>query len=528
VNAHRVAVVVMLALLAGLPAAANTLVVEPRTVQVDDPIEIVVMLDGEFATVDSIDLPVRNLRIDSGPSVSTEFRWMNGRTSREKTFRYTARGEAEGTAVVGPLLITAGDEELALPSVTVNVLPGITVDGDDPEEALRQLEQAGRTAALLVSEIDRESVWVGEPVQITWSLYTDQPITDLDVISMPAYSDFWSEELPLDDEPTRITSIGGRRMRKIPIRRVALFPLRPGRLTVGPLLIAADISRPYGRRSFFGLERTVERVRLRAPVRAVQVRALPDPDSIDAVGRLSLQCSPPEAPAGGPVTFTVTLRGSGNLRGARPPRFERAVEGRTEAVAGSVEVERGRDRLTMSRRWTFVIFPTVSGKLNIPPVVTRVFDPEAGRAVTLRCGAATVSAVAVPGSPPLPEPSPQPERRRSAPILPLAIAVAVGVSGAFAALWWRRRRVSGDDIDRIVSRWDDPRAMRTELYELVAEKGWTAEELFADHTEAGEAFRSVQSLIDIAEKETLTSTARPEELRRRMVELLRELREGKA
>ena len=66
---------------------ANDLSVDRRTVRAGETVAITVSLEDAFATVEDIDVPVRNLTISSAPSVSSEFSWINGTTVRRRVFR---------------------------------------------------------------------------------------------------------------------------------------------------------------------------------------------------------------------------------------------------------------------------------------------------------------------------------------------------------------------------------------------------------------------------------------------------------
>src|SRR2546428_8407681 len=97
---------VLLAFSAVLIAAsisANELSVDKRTMQLDDTVTITVMLEDAFASIDSVRVPLRNLVIEGEPSVSSEFDFINRRTSRRNTFRYTAHATAAEGALVRPL-----------------------------------------------------------------------------------------------------------------------------------------------------------------------------------------------------------------------------------------------------------------------------------------------------------------------------------------------------------------------------------------------------------------------------------------
>jgi hypothetical protein len=421
---------------------------------------------------------------------------------------------------VGPVQVGGA----ALSAVTIAVLPPIADNVSDPEEMARLLAEAGRASSFILGESDQSEAWVGQPIILTWSLYTQEVVSDLDVASMPTLADFWTEELPVVQEPTSDVLVGDRRMRKIPIRRVALFPLRAGQLKVGSLVTTASVMRPIGRRSnpFSFLNQEIETTTLRSPSRTFAVRALPGGPH-QGVGVFTMSCGSLKAATEGPVSVEVLVEGAGNLRAAAPPRFAAPPAARIEIVDGGVTVNRQSEALSMRRSWTFLLFPTKTGELVVPELLFRAFDPKRAESTTLRCGGGAVLVRTVPASKatPLPEGRPiQPDRPARWPWVLRAVAAAVALA---VALRMRRRRVPKWEVERVLQHFEHPRAMRTELYEVVAERGLSAESLLRESSERGDTFRAVQSLIDIAEKETLTGNVSRRELRRRMAEFLRAL-----
>jgi hypothetical protein len=91
------------------PVRADDLSVDRRSVRVDESLSIVVTLENDFASIDSLVVPARNLEVDPAPSVSTEMSWINGTMSRRKVFRFSARPLAPGPALVGPLTLESAD-----------------------------------------------------------------------------------------------------------------------------------------------------------------------------------------------------------------------------------------------------------------------------------------------------------------------------------------------------------------------------------------------------------------------------------
>jgi hypothetical protein len=79
---HSTFNIAFLLLLIVLPAAASDLQVDKRTLSADDALTVTLTLTDAFAAADNIQLPLQNLVIDGSPSVSSEFSWINGQSSR--------------------------------------------------------------------------------------------------------------------------------------------------------------------------------------------------------------------------------------------------------------------------------------------------------------------------------------------------------------------------------------------------------------------------------------------------------------
>src|ERR1043165_544477 len=86
-----------------------------------------------FAEADVASLPLANLELDGGPSVSTSFEWINGQSSRRKVLRWSAHPLAPGNALVGPVVVHgAGGQVETLPQIALEVLPHRAMELTDP------------------------------------------------------------------------------------------------------------------------------------------------------------------------------------------------------------------------------------------------------------------------------------------------------------------------------------------------------------------------------------------------------------
>lgn len=498
-------------LLIATSAAANDLIVDSREVQLNDLVTITVSLEGPFAAVDAVNVPLHNLAIVGEPSVSSEFAWINGDVTRRKVFRYRARPLAAGPARVGPLVVTTEDGQRdTLTAIALQVLPDRVSGSNDAEAVLRELLATGREPLFVIAEADKTGAFVGEPVSVTWWLYNAAVVQQWQIVAVPKLPEFWSEERQRSDTPERVY-VGNHLVQRVPIRRVTLFPLRSGTLRVGGVAIEASILRRSRRGPFAMFEgELIETSFTSAPV-DLAVKPLPPGPPVDAVGDLTLTCERPVQANGGPVVVRVSLVGVGNVRAANPPRFEKAVAGTVQVEGGEVVVSREDASFGMSRQWRYLIFPEKAGPLEIPPLSMRVFDPASGERRELRCGLAYVNALT---SQP---PEVQTPAAAAPPVRPrwpwLAGGMALLLALLMAVPRLRRELALRREV-RALLRDATPAQIRTRLEERVKID-------MHESSDRGDAWRALLSLLAAMERDRDVGVDVKREVARRVADVLR-------
>ena len=504
------ALVVMFA----LPLLANDLNVDTRTLQMNDLLTITVSLERSFAGNDFVDVPLENLAFVGEPGVSTEYAWINGEVIRRKVFRFHARPLAPGPARVGPVELNAEDGQVdRLGAIALQVMADRASRSNDPEVVARELAATGRELFFVVAEVDKATVFVGEPVVITWVMYNASAVQQWHIANVPKLAEFWIEELTRNESPER-TYVGDLMLQRMPIRRVALFPLRSGRLRVEGMTVEAAIMRRIRRGPFSMYEgELLEAAFTSAPVQ-IDVKPLPEGSEVDAVGDYALHCEPPVQRGSGPVVLRVALTGRGNVRAAVPPRFESAVDGTLQIEGGEVTVDRDSANGEMTRRWQYLIFPGSNGPMEVPPLLLRVFAPKSGKREELRCESAFLNVLAA-RAPEAPRESRPPEAqvRRRVPWRWLAGLAALLLALAFALPRVLRERALRAEARAIV-RDATPAEIRARMEARVKID-------LREASDRGDAWRALRSLLDAAERERDIAVGAEEEIVRRVREVLR-------
>jgi hypothetical protein len=501
--------------------------VEPRRVTAGERVEIVVRLEGSFASLDRVSLPTNNLRIISGPDTVSEFVWTGGRVSREKTFRWIARAEAAGQASAGPVVLTdrQGRRE-ELPEVFV------TVSSPDPsawtpEELLDRIDTDRRQTLFVLPEVSRREVVTGEQVVVTWYLYAATSIRGHRIAELPQLDDFWVEDATLPAAAASSVVVNGRPMRRSPIRRLALYPLREGVLQIAPLSATVEVLRPLSSRPapWQPFEAGATEVQRESP--PVEIRVSAPPAGTDVTGRNRLTCTPPETSAAGPVAFDVSLRGHGNLRGAAAPSFSTLPQAAVEIEDLGISVDRRGENIEMDRRWRFVLFPGSAGELRIPSLELSSFDPQSRRLEQLRCEAAVIQVASGMQIPDAGTGEEVPEDRSATVRLTtrhfnyLLFVLALTVPAVYAARRMRRRRMV--EVDQVME-GETPKERRHLLDHLLEERtGRGGSELLVEQSELGERYRDVVSLLDILDKNRSHAEESEKDLRERLADLFKEV-----
>ena len=134
---------------------ASDLTVDKRTLSTDDSLTITLTLTDAFASAENLQLPLQNLVVDGSPSVSSEFSWINGQSSRRKVLRYVAHPIHAGAALVGPLTLHGADGQIeTLAPLSIQVLPDLAAGSNDPIRILHELVATGRAPIFVIADAD--------------------------------------------------------------------------------------------------------------------------------------------------------------------------------------------------------------------------------------------------------------------------------------------------------------------------------------------------------------------------------------
>lgn len=338
------------------------------------------------------------------PSQSSQTSIVNGVVSQSIGFTWYLRPVREGNARIAPVRVRVGDRDFVSEAIAVKVVPHGSgrppAARQDPFAAFRTptLDPGAPAQAAAPDAEDlfirvtpsKRSALQGEQVVVRYDLFFREGIQ----LRQSRLTDswdaegFWREELDVDSRPVPRTVVeNGLRYNTITLKRAAVFPTRSGELSIDALKIETEAVLPSRTRDpisrLFALNGRFVPIELASAPLTVRVEPLPAPPPSfkGAVGqyRMAVRFDRTEVPAGGSVTLTVTLSGTGNIATLAAPTF--SVPGAFERYEPreTVEIDRSGDVLRGSKSFEYVLVARSHGRFEIPGIPFTAYDPAAGR-----------------------------------------------------------------------------------------------------------------------------------------------------
>ena len=359
-----------------------------------------------------------DFQLVGGPSTSTNMQWINGNVTQSVTYSYVLKPKAEGTFKIGKASITVNGVNMESNELTVAVGKAQqqqqqqrSYDPFDPFGQQQQQQQPEpqvsegdlvkqlKDGVFLKLEINKGSVYEGEMLTATYKLYIS-PSLGLSISKMdkiPAFEGFLSQEVEMDPKRQPAMVIyNGKQYKEVDLFKYNLYPQRSGNVKIpnAEVSVVAQVQVRARSRNIFDDFFNGGRVQqvpldLKTESGVVTVKALPEngkpADFSGAVGRFNFETSisTKEGKTDDPITYTVKVSGTGNLKLIEaptvkmPPAFEvydpKAKENVTNGVAG----------LTGTKQYDYLMIPRQPGEYKVDSHVFSYFDPAAGKYVTI-------------------------------------------------------------------------------------------------------------------------------------------------
>lgn len=347
---------------------------------------------------------VKNLRppafssfvVMSGPNQSTSMQIINGQMSGSVTFTYYLYARQAGKYTIGSASVDYRGTTLRTQPLQIDIVQG------KPQAQVKETESVQGVAENLFirASVDKQRVRQGEPVTVTYKLYTRLNVSGYDIAKAPVYQGFWAEEIEQPKQPAVATeAYEGKQFRVAMIRKTALFPTQSGRLAISPLEVRCAFQLPSKRKSndpfdsffndpFFARTQSTEQ-EFKSNSLSVTVDPLPSNPPAGysgAVGRFTFNATvdSKEVKTGDPITLRLTITGTGNVKLLTPPKPLLPADFEAYEPKVSEEITRDGGVIKGKKVAEYLVIPRNAGARFIEPVVFSYFDLDRNAYTQLR------------------------------------------------------------------------------------------------------------------------------------------------
>lgn len=328
----------------------------------------------------------------SGPNQSSNMQIINGAVSGSRAFTYYLQPRSMGKFTIGSAAISVKGQTLKSAPLAIEVVKGSNnqqakKESNNQEVSTKEIGENVFIRAI----VDKNSVYQGEQVTVTYKLYTRLNIQAPQISKLPSYQGFWSEEIETSNQVSfSRENYDGKLFNVATLKKAALFPTQTGELSVTPFELKIPVLIQRKRKSnspfddffddpFFGRTESVEYT---AKSNTVKVKVIPFPQTSlssfnGAVGNYTLLTSidKKNVKQNEPITVKVVLSGEGNINLLDMPEMQIPNGFEKYEPKISATVSRG-GIISGKKSFELLIIPRVSGSFEIPPMQLTFFNPK--------------------------------------------------------------------------------------------------------------------------------------------------------
>lgn len=369
----------------------------PQRVIVGQPFQLVFSINENAKDLRLPDL--KGFEIIAGPytSTSSSTSWVNGQmtSSKEVRYTYTLLPEKEGDYQIQSATIVVKKEKYYSNVLNIKVLPE---DKSSQSQQSGNASQSGqiRQSQSITSEnlfirpiISRTNIKEQEAVVLTYRLYARVDVTNIQSPKFPDFKGFLVQEIDLPQDRTmQPENYNGVNYYTYDLRKVLLFPQQTGQIHIEPMscdvIVRVRSAQQRPRSIFDDFFDTYQEVSKNVTTSKINlnVEPLPQPKPVDfsgVVGKLSLstKVSATEVEANQPITITLKLQGSGNLKMLKNPTLQFPQDFETYEPKATNNFSTTSTGLSGSKTIEYLVIPRHDGEFVIPSITLSYFDVDA-------------------------------------------------------------------------------------------------------------------------------------------------------
>ncbi|BDS14281.1 BatD family protein [Aureispira anguillae] len=342
-------------------------------VLVGNPFEVSFQLKN--AKVKKLDPPSFNGLQAQGPSVGQSFSYVNGKSSTNESYSYYVVANKPGTYKIGAAkVITNTGQTLRSKPITVKVVEKKSTANSEIAEKV-----------FLRTELSNTDAVVGEQITVDIRIYTQVGIEQTELIKEPSFENMFSHYLRSFADKPEIVVVDGEQYYTQILRRIVVFPSKPGTIVVEPAIVEVGIANNNGR-SIFNPFRLISHTLKSLPVE-LNVKELGGAASgfSGAVGAYTMQAhiAKNNISSDEVVELTLQVRGKGDIKQVLVPNLginKKYFDQFPPTV--NEDIREGGGLLGGIKEFHYVLTPKAAGALTIQPKFV-FFDPETKQFITI-------------------------------------------------------------------------------------------------------------------------------------------------
>lgn len=308
---------------------------------------------------------------------------INGAISYTQSYTFVLNPKREGVFPIRPSWVVIDGTRYESNSLTLKVAKAAGVsgqvgrEGDDGSGNARDL--------FLTAEVDKKTAYVDEQVTLRIKFFRGVKLLSSPDYAPPQTPDFWAADSA--SQTQYYQTVNGRDYLVNEIR-TALFPTKPGQLTVSPARVTATVPERSRRRSrdpfsmFDDIFQQGKSVEVSSRPLTIDVKPLPtegkDSLFLGGVGnyKISALVDKTEAEVNEAVTLTIKISGRGNVKSIPEPALPQLSDFRVEKSASNIKAATIGEEVGGAKSFDYLLIPRLPGKQTIPPIILSYFDPE--------------------------------------------------------------------------------------------------------------------------------------------------------
>lgn len=361
--------------------------------------------------IEKLTLPqLSDFSVVGGPYQSSSTQIINGNYSMSSSIAYDFVCNKPGKYIIGGATLRSGGQNFTSNSLEIEITKEPQGNqrqqqqqqrqdpfggfGQQPQQQVPDV-QVTKKDLFIVTSLSKNAVYPGEPVTVTFKLYTRFPQVNIEDIKFPEYKDAWMNELKESGDKAFSREVYNGQTYNMAVLQKSLFiPQLPGNLDIKP--VTAQVLVQFTQRSgnfwedfFNGGRVRQERLSVTGNNTVLKVKDYPEngkPASFNgATGdfTMKVETDRDSIAMNDAITLKMTVSGSGNLSLLAAPELKlpNVFEVYDPKSSENISVKPGG--ATGSKTFEYLVIARSPGKYKLNPIEFSYFNPSTGKYITL-------------------------------------------------------------------------------------------------------------------------------------------------